>query len=186
MKKHQDNNPFTNLNGFVEGLKHEDKRNWRMTRNVKWLMWLLAPLYAALFLLNPSKDILLTERIGGLCYALGFVLFALILQKFNREFKSVDYGVPVIEMLTQVTKRYNLFWRKIRLIVFPVLLIDAGMVLVLLNRFGSKTTFEVIVWVQMVLIPSLAIGASIGLFIWYKRQKPLRDAALAMLDELEQ
>jgi hypothetical protein len=185
MKKHQHINPFTDMDRFVESLQKEDVRYSKLTRNFQWIMWILVPLYAAFFLLNPDKEILMTERLGGFCYVLAFAIFALIFRKFNYEFTSVDYGVPVVEMLTFAAKRYNMFQRKLLLIIAPVLLIDAGMVLILANRFGAKSITEVIVWVQSVLLSSILIGAIIGYFIWLKRQKPLRDAALAMLKEIE-
>jgi small-conductance mechanosensitive channel len=184
MKKHQYINPFTDMDRFITSLQKEDVRYSRFSRNVQWIMWVFAPLYAGMFLLNPDMDTLWTQRIGGLCYVIAFVMFALILQKFNNEFKSVDYGVSVVEMLTSVAKRYRLLQLKLVVIIAPILLIDAGMVLILWNRFGTKNAIEVILWVQMILIPSLLVGISIGIIIWRKRQKPLRDAALAMLKEL--
>jgi hypothetical protein len=185
MKKHQHINPFTDMDRFIGGLQKEDIRYSRLTRNFQWIMWVFVPLYAAIFLLNPDKEILLPERLGGLCYALAFIIFALIFRKFNNEYKSVDYGVPVVEMLTLAAKRYNMFQRKLILIIAPILLVDAGMVLVLMNHSGMKSVTEVILLVQEILIPSLLIGVTIGVFIWRKRQKPLRDAALAMLKEIE-
>jgi hypothetical protein len=184
MKKHQYINPFTDMDRFVTNLQNEDVHYSRLSRNVQWVMWIFAPLYAGMFLLNPDMDTLWTQRIGGLCYAIAFVLFALILRKFNNEFNSVDYGVSVVEMLTSVAKRYRLLQLKSVMIIAPILLIDAGMVLILLNRFGTKNAIEVIMWVQMILIPSLLVGITIGIIIWRKRQKPLRDAALAMLKDI--
>jgi hypothetical protein len=185
MKKHQNINPLTDMELFVNKLHKEDIRYYKLTRNFQWIMWILVPLYAAYFLFNPDKEILLTERIGGICYALAFTLFALILRKFNMEYKSVDYGVPVVEMLTLAAKRFNLFQRKLSLIIAPVLMVDAGMVLISINHFGSKNVGEVILWVQFIMIPALLIGIIIGFIIWRNRQKPLRDAALAMLKEIE-
>jgi hypothetical protein len=185
MKKHQNINPFTNMDLFAENLRKEDVRNSKMTRNFQWIMWIFAPLYASIFLLNPDKGIMMTERLGGLCYAAAFIIFALIFRKFNIEYRSVDYGVPVVEMLTLAAKRYNMFQRKLLLIIAPILLVDIGMVMVCINHFGSKTLLEVILWVQALLISSLIIGLTIGVLIWRKRQKPLRDAARAMLKEIE-
>jgi len=185
MKKHQHINPFTDMDRFIGGLQKEDNRNLKMTRNFKWVMWVLVTLYAFVFLFNPDKEITLTQRIGGLCYVIAFAIFGLIFRKFNIEYKSVDYGVPVVEMLTLAAKRYNMFQRKLMLIIAPILLVDAGMVLVLMNHSGMKSITEVILLVQEILVPSLLIGLTIGVFIWRKRQKPLRDAAMAMLKEIE-
>ena len=128
MKKHQHINPFTDMDQFVGSLKKEDVRYSKMTRNFKWVMWVFAPLYAGMFLFNPYGGVDWTERVGGLCYALGFIFFALILRMYNNEFKSVDYGVSVVEMLMLAAKRYNIFQRKLLLIIAPILLVDAGMV----------------------------------------------------------
>lgn len=185
MKKHQHINPFTDMDRFIGGLQKEDVRYSRLTRNFQWIMWVFAPLYAAIFLLNPDKEIVMTERFGGLCYAVAFVLFALIMRKFNFEYRSVDYGVPVVEMLTFAVKRYNMFQRKLLLIIAPILLVDTGMVLVLVNHRGSFTITQTIVFSQIFLFSFILIGVVAGYLIWRKRQKPLRDAALAMLKEIE-
>jgi hypothetical protein len=185
MKRHQYINPLTDMDQFIGSLQKEDIRYSKLTRNFQWIMWILVPLYAAFFLLNPDKGIAMTERFGGFCYVLSFAIFALIFRKFNSEFTAVDYGVPVVEMLTLAAKRYNMFQRKLLLIIAPVLLIDAGMVLILVNRFGAKSITELIIWVQFILLSSILIGGLIGYFIWRKRQKPLRDAALAMLKEIQ-
>lgn len=185
MNRHQNINPLTDMDSFIRKLHKEDKRYYKLTRNVQWLMWIMVPLYAAFFLFNPDKGLLITERIGGLCYVIAFVIFALVFRKFNMEFKTVDYGVPVVEMLKLAAKRYSLYQRKLLLIIAPVLFIDAGMVLLLVDNFGTKNLIQVIVWAQLSLFSSLLIGLIVGYLIWRKRQKPLRDTAFAMLKELE-
>lgn len=185
MRKHQHINPFTDMDLFIQGLQREDVRYYKMTRNFQWLMWILVPLYTALFIFNPARGILLSERIGGVCYVIAFILFALIFRKFTKEFKNVDYGIPVVAMLKLAVKRYSLYQRKLLLIIPPVLIIDAGMVFLLTSRNTTMTDWEIIVESQLLIFSSLLVGGIIGYFIWRKRQKPLRDAALEMLREFD-
>jgi hypothetical protein len=184
MKKLQNINPFSDIDRLIDGLQKEDNRNIKIVRNFQWVMWVLVPIYIAIFFIDSDEGFVWFGRIGGLCYALAFASFALVFRKLYNEYKSVDYGVSTVEMLTQAVKRYNLFQRKLVLVIAPVLLVDAGMVLVSYHHTDATSVLNLILWVQALLIPSFAIGLTIGILIWRKRQKPLRDAALAMLKEI--
>jgi len=185
MKKHQHINPFTDLDLFIGGLQKEDNRNLKMTRNFQWVMWALVLIYAIVFLIIPDKEMIWSKRLGGLFYVLAFALFALVFRKLNSDYRSLDYGVSTVEMLKKAIIRYRFLHRKLSLIIAPILLIDAAMVLVLYHPELEKNILQLIIQTQLLLFSSIGIGLIIGIFIWRKRQKPLRDAAKAMLKEIE-
>jgi hypothetical protein len=89
-------------------------------------------------------------------------------------------------MLKEAAKRYKLFQRKTILATLPVLLIDVGMVLITFDPGQPGSLLRTILITQALLIPAMGIGLFIGTRIWRKRQKPLRDAALKMINELEE
>lgn len=170
---------------FMNSLKKEDSRYERMTRSFQTLMWVLTVIYAAFFVLNPDPELDLGKRIGGLCFSLSFVLFALIFSRLSNKFRFVDYGVPVTEMLKNAIKRYSLSAEKYHLIIVPVLLTDLATVLLTRDIGDGRTLWEHILRVQTLLIPAFLLGAAIGIAIWYIRKKPLRDAAVELLKEIE-
>lgn len=182
MKTYRNRPPFDNLDQFTQSLQKEDERNRKLTRNFQWIMWTLAPLYAVIFMIEPEWKL----RIGGLCYAAAFILFALVFRMLNKEYREIDYGQPVKILLQKAAIRYNLFQWKLLKIILPVIILDTGMVLLTLDRFGSKSIWESVIRVQLILLPALLIGFTIGSLIWRKRQKPLRDAARSMLREMEE
>ncbi len=171
---------FENMDEFTHKLRNEDKRNHMITKNMKWVMLVFTVLYSGIGLLD--SDSLMRVRIGYLFAALGFALFAIIMWKLNKEYRSVDYGVPLFEMLTQVVVRYKLFHKKVVWSIAPVLCIDIGMVLMTLE---GENIFRNIILQQALIFGTFSIGLTIGTMIWRKRQKPLRDAALEMLAELQ-
>jgi hypothetical protein len=185
MKKHQYINPLTDMNQFVGSLQKEDNWYSKLTRIIQIMMVVLAFVYAAVFIFNPDPSINLLKRIGGFCYVLALVFFILILRKLYLEFRYVDYGLPVTEMLRHVIKRYGLFQKKLLWIIGPVLLVDASMVFITIDIENGKTVAHQIIWAQELLVPSFLLGVIIGYAIWRVRQKPLRDAAKAMLREIE-
>jgi len=71
------------------------------------------------------------------------------------------------------------------LIIPPILLVDLGTVLLKYDPAKAENLSSIIVESQILLFSSLGVGLFIGYFIWRKRQKPLRDAAKAMLKEIE-
>ena len=185
MKKLKNINPFTDTEQFITGLKKEDTRNLRLTRRFQWIMWAFVLLYGTFFLIIPAKDIILTQRLGGLSDALAFAVFALVFRKLYLDYRSVDYGVSTVEMLKQTIIRYHIFHRKILLIIPPILLVDLGTVLLKYDPAKAENLSSIIVESQILLFSALGVGLIIGYFIWRKRQKPLRDAAKAMLKEIE-
>ncbi|MDA3880994.1 MAG: hypothetical protein PF436_11445 [Prolixibacteraceae bacterium] len=179
------NDSFNNMDQFIGKLQKEDKRNLLLTRNVQWVMWALAVLYAVFFIIIPFDSNTVYEKIGWFLYVATFVSFGFVFNYLKKEYKRVDYGLPTLKMLENAAKRYKLFQRKLVLAITPILLIDAGMVLLTYKPENPETLLRTIIITQALIIPSVGIGLLIGIAIWRKRQKPLRDAALKMIEELK-
>jgi len=188
------NNIYTNDLGNMDGklvgidslvgrVKAEDARNLRITKSFQWIYIVMIVLYAALLIFDPYiKSI---DRIVGVFYIASFIAFILIFRKGYKEFKNIDYSLPVIEMLRKTAERYRLRVDKLLTLIIPVLLMDVGITLRFYNDLLPMSPLNRILIVQAVYIPAFAISAFIGILIWRKKQKPLRDRALELIKDLE-
>lgn len=172
------------LNRLVQRLQKEDTRNLLTLKRFQWIFIGLISFYSIVFILNPLAGFELRYRLTGICYVLAFVIFGLIFRKYYREFKSIDYSLPVSDMLQKAAERYSFRNKNTWWVIPPLLLIDAGLTITLFHRITGFTTWERIGLVQLLYIPIMIIAFLFGVRNWYKRQKPLRDAALELLDEL--
>jgi len=180
------NTPNLDLNQLIEGLRREDERNLHLTNRFKWLMWIFAPLYFCffLFLLYEGESIL--KEIGFFFFSASFLFFALVFRNLNNEYKTVDYGIPTTEMLRKAAQRYEIWQTKTAKAMFPAFLAAIAVALAcqdMIPNIDDTTTRIVVAFLVYSLM--LGIGFGIGYLIWYKRQKPLRDHALRLLEELE-
>jgi hypothetical protein len=172
------------LDSLVSKLRSEDSRNLKQMRNMKYMYYALIVVYALLMIVNPDPDLQLHNRISGLCYVLGFTVFALIFRKYHIDYRGIDYSLSSVEMLSKAIKRYRFSFIYI-LYVFPgLVLIDAGITISQYFRWDSIEPLNRILIVQAVLIPTFVISGYIGYLIWRKRQKPLHDQARQLLADL--
>jgi len=175
----------TDFNSLIQRLQKEDSRNLKTFKNFQWIFLVFIFIYGFIFIVNPFIDRGWLDRLTGVCYILGFLIFGLIFRKYYHEYKSIDYSLPVAEMLMKAADRYELKLKKIWIVIIPVLLIDAGITISIFKGFTAFTSWERIGLVQLFYLPTMCISFLIGIAIWYKRQKPLRDEALKLLKELQ-
>jgi len=176
---------YTNIEQLIGGLKHEDARNLRISKIFQGLMAVMTPLYFIFFLIILISDGQPLKSLGFLFFSLGFLTFAIIFRKLYKEYKSIDYGVPTIEMLSKAAKRYEFWQRKTRLVLIPAILVSIGVGFSLQDALpfpDIKQRFLVIVIGYMI---TLFFAFMVGYWKWRVRQKPLRDKALALLKEIE-
>ncbi|HLN74709.1 MAG: hypothetical protein ACM3O8_11160 [Methylococcaceae bacterium] len=185
METIQQNNPDLNLEKLVSGLQHEDARNLRLTSNFMWIMWIMAPLYLIFAIVGFTGEEFSTQHIGFIFFSLGFLVFGFLFWTLRMEYKSVDYGIPTIEMLQKAVKRYKFWQAKTYLTIIPVILVcfATSFSIEHLLPYPDQIKRMVIVFVIYLLV--LCVAFFIGYLVWRTRQKPLRDKALAMLAEIE-
>ena len=180
------NTPNLDLNQLIEGLRREDDRNMHLTNRFKWLMWIFAPLYFCFFLLMIHEGESILKEIGFFFFSASFLFFAIVFRNLNNEYKSVDYGLPTTEMLQKAAQRYEIWQTKTAKTMLPAFLAAIGVSLsseeMIPNIDDTKIRIAVAFGAYLIL---LGIGFGIGYLIWRKRQKPLRNHALRLLEELE-
>ena len=184
MKTEQDYKQEFDLEQLVKGLKKEDTRYLSLTKSFKWIMGVLAPFYFMIFVLGMIIDHPEIDKVGFLFFSLGFLAFSLLFNSLHKEYKSVDYGVSTMEMLRKVADRYALWQTKTYLTIIPVLLCAIGFSFSAQKGFPFEDlAMRILVGFGSILFV-LCCSGLVGYFIWRKRQKPLRDKALALLREM--
>jgi hypothetical protein len=185
METNHINQSPVHLETLIGRLKTEDARNLKMMLNMQSLMWGIAAMYVFIFAL---KFILTTpwyEKLGGFLILAAFIAFALLFRNYYKEYKSLDYGIPTIEMLTKAASRHGLFQRRGLYILAPLILEGIGLNLMMYDGFPKLEPLYRILYFQMSFFFVMVIAFLVGYIIWKKRQKPLRDHALALLKEFE-
>jgi len=188
-KNNNSDNEFESTNlidmdTLLANLRNEDKRTLRTMKNMRWLYFAMIIIYTLLMVVNPDPELQIHHRISGLCYVLSFAIFALIFQKYNKEFSSIDYSLSSSEMFRKAAERYNLNFKRYLVVIPPLLLIDAGLTISEYYRWTTVDPVVLILITQAIYLGVILIGWFIGYLIWRKRQKPLRDGALQILKEL--
>ena len=176
---------FVDIDVMVTGLKKEDDRNLKMTRNFRWFQVAMAVFYTLLMVVNPDPELMMHHRISGLCYVTAFVLFAMIFARLYNEYRVVDYSLTSAEMLQQAAKRYRFASIRYIWMLPSLVLLDAGLSISFFHTWISVEPLSRVLLVQAFFIPVMAISVFIGYLVWRKRQKPLHDSALKLLEELQ-
>ena len=174
-----------NMDSLIRSVKAEDAKNLRISKSFLWVYIILAIIYAGLMVLNPDSDIKLIDRISGGFYLVSMVFFAFMFKKGLKEYRSIDYTLPLIEMLRGVAKRYQLRARKFLILSIPILLMDVGLTLSFYDDLLPLEPINRVLIIQVFYIPVMTISGFIGYLVWRRKQKPLRDNALMLIEELE-
>ncbi len=181
--KHNGN--LINLESLINSVKAEDEKNIRINRSFQWVYIIMVVVFAVLIFFH-DPDVTPIRQISGIFFLASMIAFALIFRKSYKENKSIDYSLPVIDMLRNVANRYSLKLKKnFHLISIPIILMDIGLTLSHYNDLLPMSPLNRILIVQAFYIPAMTISALIGVWVWSKKQKPLRDRALELIKELE-
>lgn len=184
METIQQNIQEIDLGQLVMDLKREDTRYLSLTGSFKWIMWVLAILYCLIFIAGIILDRPDIDRFGFLFFSFGFLSFALLFKSLHKEYKSVDYGVSTMEMLRKATDRYALWQTKTYLTIIPMIFSAIGFSFTSQRGFPFEDQSMRVLVAFACILMLLCCSAIIGYLIWRKRQKPLRDKALAILEEM--
>lgn len=172
------------LGQLVTDLKKEDTRYLSMTGSFRWIMWGFAILYLLKFIAGNISDRPDIDRFGFLFFSFGFLSFALLFKSLHKEYKSVDYGVSTMEMLRKAADRHKFWQTKTYLTIIPVILTAIGFSFTSQRGFPFEDqSMRVLVAFASIML-LLSCSAIIGYFVWRKRQKPLRDKALSILEDM--
>jgi uncharacterized membrane protein YadS len=173
-----------NLETLISSLKTEDARYLKKMNQTQQLLWGVSAVYVILIALKFIMSTPWYEKLGGFLTLMALVVLALMFRNYYKEYKSIDYGIPTIEMLKKAAIRYSFQLRGLYIVV-PLILEGIGINLLMYDAFTMFDPIPRILIFQFGYFIMLLIAFIVGHTIWRKRQKPLRDHALALLKEIE-
>ena len=166
------------LQELTDRLKTEDSKYARISKSFQIVYWIFIPVYLFISIMELKETGDVNYIITGICYALSFLIFALVFRNYYLEYKNVNYSLSTLEMLKRAAQRYKPFRRKTLWIALALIFLDIGLCFSSYNQFN-------ILWLQVLFIGNLAVGLIIGLIIWKIKYKPFRDNVLSMTAEIE-
>jgi len=183
-KLKNETNNFIDMETLINNLKVEDAKNLSLSKMLKSAYIVLIVIYTALMLIKRDFDLL--RIISDLSFIVSFILFAAIFVYNEKEYKKIDYSLPLVQMLKKGADRYKLSIPRILIVFLPVLIMDIGLTLNFYDEPFGGTSFNRVIIVQAIYLPVMFLSGYIGFKVWKKRQKPLRDEALKLLKELDE
>lgn len=175
----RNNNPISGIDQLTHKLKQADQKYSRLSKGMQIIYWVLVLVYLIMVIHHAILGGSPAFTISGVFILAAMLIFSLLFRHFYKEYKHVDYSLPTLVMLKKAVYRYQPFQNKTLWALLAVVFINIGLSLGSSNIddfIGLQITFRIFM--------GLAIG--VGLLHWYYRYKPLRDAALRMIKEIEE
>lgn len=177
----QQNNSLLGTDNLLEvtnRLKNEDQKYARLSKRMQIMYWVLIPVYILITLVHWIEESPIVDILGSLSFLLAMLTFALVFKSYHKEFNTIDYSLPTLQLFKKAAKRYQPFQTKSLWVLLAVLFTDAGLSL------NSSLGFQLIK-IQIYFVGAIILAIGIGMVIWYIRYKPIRDEALHMVHEME-
>ncbi len=171
-------NDNINLDQLVGKLQKEDLRYSNLCKGLKLVYWILIPIYTVLAVVIYFETKEITDLVAGLLFVSSFLIFALIMGYFQKEYNSVDYSLPTLSMLKMAANRYKPFRPKSLWAFIAFFIMDAGFCLS--SEYGEDMINK-----QGYVLALFLASITAGLILWYFKYKPLRDNALRLVTEIE-
>ena len=173
--KEESNN---NLEQLIVKLRNEDLNYARLSKVTQIVYWAFIPMYTIITGISLWESWDTNRLIGGICYILAFLIFAIFFGNYYKEYKYVDYSLPTIIMLKKAAYRYQPFQKKSVWIFLALILMDIGMSLNTSHLFSAYNT-------HIMFAGLIAVAIVAGYIFWVFKYKPLRDNALHLIKEIE-
>ena len=167
-------------------MQKEDKRNKKIMMGMFFLYHIFSIFYTFLFLINPDPKLTSTDRITGLSFVVAFIIGTIYFVWEYRNFKKVDYSLPIITILEKTEKRYRFFRTKWMPVMIIVSIVSFGITLSYIDQlaYWDVSLFGKILAIQGVYWAIMFIAGIIGYLIWRKRSRPIWKDAKTLLEEL--
>ncbi|TVQ16435.1 MAG: hypothetical protein EA361_04195 [Bacteroidetes bacterium] len=172
------------MEDFVSQLKKQDDYNLQLGKVLKRFYIIMIVIYILLMVINPFADLSVLHRVIGLLFVFAFSWFAMLFSRYQKDFRDVDYGLPTLQMLENVVKRYRLSLKTFLQIIPPVVLVAIALSLTVYQSSSAANAPYRVLMVQLVFFLIALVAGYAGYEVWKVKHKPLVDHAREMLKEL--
>jgi predicted nucleic acid-binding Zn ribbon protein len=190
MKNNNNNNTSSqpvDTENLILRMQKEDKRNKKIMMGMFFLYLIFSIFYTFLFIINPDPELTSNDRITGLSFVVAFIIGTIYFVWEYRNFKKVDYSLPLITILEKTEKRYRFFRTKWIPVIFIVAIVSFGITLSYVDQlvYWDVSLIGKILAIQGVYWAIMFIAGIIGYLIWRKRSRPIWKDAKTLLEELK-
>jgi hypothetical protein len=168
-------------------MQKEDRRNKKIMMGMFIIYLVFSLLYTFIFIINPDPDLTSTHRMAGLSYVIAFFVGTLYFVWEYRNYKKVDYSLPLISLLEKTKKRYRFFSFKWIPALIVVAIISYGFTITYIERLSgwSVIMIEKVLAIQVIYWTIMVIAGFVGYLIWRKRSRPILRDTKSLLEELK-
>lgn len=178
MNLNNQNKNKIDLGQLIRKLQKEDNNYSILCKVLKTFYWVLIPIYTLMTTATYIDTKEINDLFSGFFLVASFLMFALIMGNYQKEYQNADYSLPTLVMLKKAAVRYKPIRPKGLFALVAFFMMDAGFILS--SNFKWNTITH-----QSIVFGVLILALIIGFIIWYYKYKPLRDHALAIIAEIE-
>ncbi len=166
------------LGQLVSRLKKEDAGYARKVRRILiyWGIYFLIRSFLVIPDSVENKNIY--ELISELIYVFSFLIIVLSYIRICKIHKNVNYSLPTILMLKEVVERYHPFSILTIWNVIAVIMVDVAFTLGEIDHFSILKS-------QLIFSGLVLVVATVSLIYWHIKYKPISNAALKLIKEIE-
>jgi hypothetical protein len=167
------------MNQFLTLLKTRDRENKKFL-GIFYIVMVFV--YAGLFLLAPSEQLSLLQRLGGLALAASFSLLAVYFKNEHSKLSRIDYDSSTLDFLNAAEERFTFLNKRRLSYMVPIfVLIDLGLFLLLYAGFGERVgLLPLLLWYHLVWAVLLGFGVSKGIHVHRKKNVPILEQVRAL------
>lgn len=167
-----------NLNELISNLKKQDEQYAGLSKRMQVLYWIMSFIFLFVIVIQIVGKSHFVYILGNICFVFAMLIFGFLFKYYYKEYKYVDYSQPTLVMLKKAAYRYKPFQLRTLWAVLALLFVDAGLSL------NTSLGFDFI-WIQVFYLGISVLAFLIGLLVWRVRYKPIRDAALNLIREID-
>ncbi|MCL3782281.1 hypothetical protein EMN47_17995 [Prolixibacteraceae bacterium JC049] len=171
------------LGTLISDLKSKDKWAYNLIKAIVPIYIVCTILIVTLFIVENEYTTYRLIGIGLLLFSFGII--AITALKMSKEYKNIDYGIPITLMLRQAIRRHQILHPKSIYILIGVLLMAFSRIIEKYPFEDNADFINKLLFTQLPIVVGMVVGLVIGISMWHKNQKPIRDRARALLQELE-
>ncbi|MBI9067441.1 MAG: hypothetical protein JEZ09_09125 [Salinivirgaceae bacterium] len=175
--KNNKNNPI-DIETLMADLQNKDLQYSNLSKRFKVIYLIFVPIYTVIASTELIVDFNFMVLLSSICFVHSMIIFAIIFNRYQKEYRSVNYAEPTLMLLKKAAYRYNPLRKETWWVLTSVAILIIGLAISSSNHgIDLSTAFSFLL--------GLISGLIVGAIVYVKKYKPLRDNALRLIKEIE-